>query len=187
MCQQLSYVSFAFSNPSDWVGYIYKYDFVMKRHENMSLCTGSRVKWQSWANASSELRAPGAPEGRLNIKMPSYQYRDCHVKDKKVSPTVLSLTWESPYLGKTVFILRWGPESQRHIFSTHCCSQCANHLAMAHLSKILLSMLTSLASDLFNYSLRLDNELSARPPRGPHGLWTALKIQMGCLQIVWWN
>ena len=24
--------------------------------------------------------------------------------------TVLSLTWESPYLGKMVFILRWGPD-----------------------------------------------------------------------------
>ena len=47
--------------------------------------------------------------GRLNIKMSSYQYRDSHVKDKTVSPTVLSLTWESPYLGKTVFILRRGP------------------------------------------------------------------------------
>ena len=49
------------------------------------------------------------PGGHLNIKMPSYQYRDSHVKDKTVSPTVLSLTWESPYLGKTVFILRRGP------------------------------------------------------------------------------
>ena len=48
------------------------------------------------------------PWGRLNIKMSSYQYRDHHVKDKTVSPTVLSLTWESPYLGKTVFILRQG-------------------------------------------------------------------------------
>ena len=47
--------------------------------------------------------------GRLNIKTPSYQYRDSHVKDKTVSPTVLSLTRESPYLGKTVFILRQGP------------------------------------------------------------------------------
>ena len=47
--------------------------------------------------------------GHLNIKMLSYQYRDSHVKDKTVSPTVLSLTWESPYLGKTVFILRRGP------------------------------------------------------------------------------
>ena len=45
---------------------------------------------------------PGPPGGRLNIKMSSYQYRHPHVKDK----TVLSLTWESPYLGKTVFILR---------------------------------------------------------------------------------
>ena len=33
--------------------------------------------------------------------MPSYQYRDSRVKDKTVSPTVLSLIWESPYLGKT--------------------------------------------------------------------------------------
>ena len=46
------------------------------------------------------------PGSRLNIKMSSYQYRDSHVKDKTVSPTVLSLTWESPYMGKTVFILR---------------------------------------------------------------------------------
>ena len=51
---------------------------------------------------------------RLNIKMPSYQYRDPHVKDKTVSPTVLSLTWESPYLGKTVFILRQGPGDPFH-------------------------------------------------------------------------
>ena len=51
------------------------------------------------------------PGGRLNIKIPSYQYRDSHVKDEMVSPTVLSLTWESPYLGKTVFISRWGPDS----------------------------------------------------------------------------
>ena len=52
-----------------------------------------------------------ASGGRLNIKIPSYQYRDSHVKDKTVSPTVLSLTWESTYLGKTVFILRRGPVS----------------------------------------------------------------------------
>ena len=52
---------------------------------------------------------PWQPGARLNIKMPSFQYRDYHVKDKTVSPTVLSLTWESPYLGKTVFILRRGP------------------------------------------------------------------------------
>ena len=44
------------------------------------------------------------PVGRLNIKMSFCQYRDPHVKD-----TVLSLTWESPYLGKTFFVLRRGP------------------------------------------------------------------------------
>ena len=42
----------------------------------------------------------------INIKISSYQYRDSHVKDKTVS----SLAWESPYLGKTVFILRQGPD-----------------------------------------------------------------------------
>ena len=59
----------------------------------------------NWVNVSQH------PGGRLNIKMSSYQYRDSHVNDKTVSPTVLSLTWESPYLGKTVFILRRGPDS----------------------------------------------------------------------------
>ena len=56
--------------------------------------------------------------GRLNIKMSSYQYRDSHVKDKTVSPTVLSLTWESPYLGKMVFILRRGPGSLGLLWQT---------------------------------------------------------------------
>ena len=49
------------------------------------------------------------PWCRLNIKMPFSQYRDFHVKDKRVSPTISSLTWKSPYLGKMVFILRQGP------------------------------------------------------------------------------
>ena len=48
--------------------------------------------------------------GRLNKKDGLTRYGDSHVKDKTVSPTVLSLTWESPYLGKTVFILRRGPD-----------------------------------------------------------------------------
>ena len=43
--------------------------------------------------------------GCLNIKMLSYQYRDPHVKVKTVS-TALSLTWEFPYIGKTVLKLR---------------------------------------------------------------------------------
>ena len=51
--------------------------------------------------------------GRLNIKKSSYQYRDSHVEDKTVSPTVLSLTLESPYPGKTVFIFLDGAVSIR--------------------------------------------------------------------------
>ena len=43
---------------------------------------------------------------------------------------------------------------------------------------ILLSTLTSVASVIFNYSLRLDNELSDKTPRGRHGLWTGLKHKL---------
>ena len=72
-------------------------------------CFNIKTIFPSMKIPISKVRKP--PGGRLNIKMPSYQYRDPHVKDKTVSPTVLSLTWESPYLGKTVFILRRGPDS----------------------------------------------------------------------------
>ena len=53
------------------------------------------------------------PGGLLNIKMSSYQYRDPHVKDQMVL-FVLSLTWESPYLGKTVFMLSQSPGHKSH-------------------------------------------------------------------------
>ena len=72
----------------------------------------SKDSWQQvsklgiYPTCAVSIRSPG---GWFNIKMSSYQYRDSHVKDKTVSPTVLSLTWESPYLGKTVFILNQDP------------------------------------------------------------------------------
>ena len=44
---------------------------------------------------------------------------------------------------------------------------------------IFQSTLTSVASDLICDALWLDNELSARPPRGRYGQWTEVKIQMG--------
>ena len=69
---------------------------------------------------------PSFPGGRLNIKMSSYQYRDPHVKDKTVSPTVLSLTWESPYLGKTVFILRRGPDVALTLSNQHIVNHVIN-------------------------------------------------------------
>ena len=58
-----------------------------------------KVEWSlfvtKWDHLECKLATSG---GRLNIKMSSYQHRDSHVKE-------LSLTWETPYLGKTVFIL----------------------------------------------------------------------------------
>ena len=44
-----------------------------------------------------------SPGGRLNKKDGLTRYGNSHVKD------VLSLTWKSPYVDKTVFILRRGP------------------------------------------------------------------------------
>ena len=46
--------------------------------------------------------------GRLNVKMPSYQYTDPHVKDKTVSRKS-HLQTGKPIPGKTVFILRPSP------------------------------------------------------------------------------
>ena len=62
--------------------------------------------------------------------MLSYQCRDSHVKDKTVSSTILSLTWESPYLAKMVFILRWGPGDypQENATGFHICWSLACHL-----------------------------------------------------------
>ena len=79
------------------------------------------------------------PGGRLNIKMPSYQYRDSHVKDKTVSPTVLSLTWESLYLGKTVFILRQGPEHSKPE---------RTHRLKVHINRIIHHVLWCLSSEI---------------------------------------
>ena len=59
--------------------------------------------------------------GGLNMQMSSYQYKNPHLIDK----TTLSLTWEYPYLGKTVFIFRHGPDSLTHgsaIPGTNCLS-----------------------------------------------------------------
>ena len=59
-----------------------------------------------WDDVGSWNLSSWHPGSCLNIKMSFYQYRDLHVKDKTGLVTVSSLTWESPYLGKTVFILR---------------------------------------------------------------------------------
>ena len=59
---------------------------------------------------------PPPPKGqagaRLNIKLPSYQYRDSHGKEKR-SHDRLIFDMGTPFTGKTVFILRWGPGSQQ--------------------------------------------------------------------------
>ena len=55
-----------------------------------------------WYAHGNKIIIPCLSGGRLNIKMSSYQYRDSHVKDKTISLTILSLTWESAYLGKSL-------------------------------------------------------------------------------------
>ena len=56
--------------------------------------------------------------GRLNIKMSSYSIGIPMLKRRR-SHDLLSLAWESPYLGKTVFILT-GPWSVSHMASGFC-------------------------------------------------------------------
>ena len=100
---------------------------------------------------------------------------------------MLSSQWDNDYQHFVYIIFSWYLlgiiTRQGFLFSCSWMNRCTCLYAYT----ILLSTLTSVASDLFNYSLRLDNELSTRPSRGRHGLWTGLKTQMGCLQIVWWN
>ena len=76
---------------------------------NPVLCITDPLCWESISYKWTTDKGPG---GRLNIKMSSYQYRDPHVKEKTISRP-LFLTWESPYLGKTVLILRRGPVLQK--------------------------------------------------------------------------
>ena len=77
----------------------------MSSYQYKNLCYKGKTvsRWSYLSNGHPYTWKYGA---RLNTKMPSYQYRDPHVKDKTVSRPSYLLTWESPYLGKTVFILR---------------------------------------------------------------------------------
>ena len=88
--------------------------------------TGSgqvRLRHWGWQKIIGSLLSPENdfwwPRGCLKIKMSSSQYRDSHVKEKTVSPTVLSLTWESPCLRKMDFILKRG--SERHYNKKSAC------------------------------------------------------------------
>ena len=77
--------------------------------------------------------------GRLNINMSSYQYRDPHA-------TVLYLTWDSPFLGKTIFILRRGPG--RHHISSHvkCLPAAALEYIQVRWISIILMVISSITS-----------------------------------------
>ena len=84
--------------------YLYQTFLTMFWRQSLMITTS----WWRHINDTWEFSMLNPSGPRLNIKMLSYQYSDSHVKDKTVSPTVLSLTGESPYLGKMVFILRRG-------------------------------------------------------------------------------
>ena len=53
------------------------------------------------------LKVTMEPGGCLNTNMSSHQYRDPHVQIRGSHDRLISLTWESPCLAKTVFTLRW--------------------------------------------------------------------------------
>ena len=63
-------------------------------------------------NISGKSRFVFSPGGHLNIKMSSYQYRDSHVKDKTVPPTVsdrLIFNMGIPIPGKDGLYIETGP------------------------------------------------------------------------------
>ena len=71
---------------------------------------------QRFSNIASDWLASPLPGSCFNIKMSSYQYRD----PQDDLPAVLSLTWETPYQGKMVFLLKQGPVSQIHVRKNPC-------------------------------------------------------------------
>ena len=82
-----------------WNTLIYRYNVLKLMFTIVGCITGlnrTKVHKQktTWA-VISKSRASRAGD-RLNIKISSYQYRDSYVKDKTVSPTILSWTWQSP-------------------------------------------------------------------------------------------
>ena len=81
---------------------------------------GSGKQYRATCHPVRRTNAFTEARGRLNIKMLSYQYRDSHVKDKTVSPTVLSLTWDIPIPGKDGLYIETGPRLHRvGSFSLH--------------------------------------------------------------------
>ena len=107
----------------------------------------------------------------------SYQYGDPHVKDKTVS-TVLSLTWESPYLEWTVFILR-RTLIANHLFTSHWSSGLTKHWNVyicLHFDEILITgctgscqMTTSSAANDENFVKM--TTFSFQWSRTMHGVW----------------
>ena len=77
----------------------------------MSFCDFQDLKYTTKNNKilhTKTTRKGNLSGGRLNKKDGLTRYGNSHVKDKT---SYLSLTWKSPYVDKTVFILRRGPES----------------------------------------------------------------------------
>ena len=109
--------------------YLYQTFLTMFWRQSLMITTS----WWRHINDTWEFSMLNPSGPRLNIKMLSYQYSDSVVKDKMVSLTVLSLTWESPYLGKMVFILRRGPDAEMGISKDDCqycgcwCSDSQSH------------------------------------------------------------
>ena len=97
---------------------------------------------------------------------------------------VTGVNHDENYMLRKNILIEWAPSATGQCVNDSNivdCEVCWETLAP------LLSTLMSVAIDLFNKALWLDNELSARLPNSRYGQWTDVKIQMGCQEIIWWN
>ena len=99
--QGISIITLRYTNAEKW--------------EFVQCIFGYNPNWHKilfWSNRNYVNRVI-RPRVRLNINKSSYQYRDFYVKIRRSQGRLISLTWESPYPGKTAFILRRGPSGDK--------------------------------------------------------------------------
>ena len=87
--------------------------------------------------------------------------------------TVLSLTWESPYLRKTVFILRWGPDPDQHFSDDHC------HILPCSLAEPALANLPNLRHYWPRYPRSMLRHCTRQHRLKPHSLiWPSCWVEI---------
>ena len=87
----------------------------------LHLCVSDSLLWRHWPIVTSPKSSLMSRLGLIDLRYPALVSFTPGVRDNTVSPTVLSLTWESPYMGKRVFILRRGQVTIITHFALYLC------------------------------------------------------------------